>query len=150
MHNNEEILKEGSKAFKLLERLKKHASVCFKEDDFKYEAVMSNISSLESLFKPYALEFDHIQEGKKQDELKKKQICASEGHIGEWVEDIYNENIFIEGQMIEHPFTRWLRTCTRCGEKEEATKEPEEVRKLRKRKEIEKMEEKLKKMKSEL
>ncbi len=44
MHNNEEILKECSKAFKLMKRLRKHASICFKEGDFKYEAVMSNIS----------------------------------------------------------------------------------------------------------
>ena len=123
MHNSEEILKEGSKAFKLMKRLRKHASICFKEGDFKYEAVMSNISALENLFKPYALELERIEEERKQHELRLKQICAEEGHI---------------------------RTCTRCGEQEVSETEPEEVKKLRKRKEIEEMEEKIKKMKSEL
>lgn len=154
MHNNEEILKEGSKAFKLMKRLRKHASICFKEGDFKYEAVMSNISALENLFKPYALELERIEEERKQHELRLKQICAEEGHIGEWKEEHYEIKDWMGGlsdrQYVSIPRVRWIRTCTRCGEQEVSETEPEEVKKLRKRKEIEEMEEKFKKMKSEL
>ena len=154
MHNSEKILKEGSKAFELMGRLRKHASICFEEGDFKYEAVMSNISALENLFKPYSLELKQIQEERKQHNLRIKQICAEEGHIGEWKEDHYIIHDWMgdisDRQYVSIPKVRWVRTCTRCGKKEVSEVEPEEAKKLRIRKEIEDMEEKIKKMKSEL
>ena len=61
---------------------------------------------------------------RKKNEIKQKQICAEEGHIGEWAEDTYYEDVIIDRQKVSHPFTRWIRTCTRCGEKEISTKEP--------------------------
>lgn len=154
MHNNEKILKEGSKAFELMGQLRKHASICFEEDDFKYEVVMSNISALENLFKPYALELEQIQEERKQHKLRLKQICAEEGHIGEWKEDHYTINDWMgdisDRQYVSIPKVRWFRTCTRCGKKEVSEVEPKEAKKLRIRKEIEDLEEKIKKMESEL
>ena len=151
MHNDEKILQEGSKAFKLMKRLRKYASICFNEEDFKYEAAMSNISTLENLFKPYALELERIEEERKQHELRLKQICAEEGHIGEWIEDTYHQDIIIDRQLVEnYPLTRWIRTCTRCGKQEVSETEPDEVKKLRKRKEIDELEEKLRQMTSEL
>ena len=151
MHNNEEILKKGSKAFKLIKRLRNYACVCFKEGDSKYEAVMSNISALENLFEPYTLEFEALQEKEKQRKNELKQICSQEGHIGEWKEDHYTISGWIDRQYVENiPLIRWVRICERCGEVEVAEREPDEVRKLRIKKEIQLMEEEIDKKKSEL
>lgn len=154
MRNNEKILKEGSKAFELLARLKQHAQMCFDEGDFKYETVMSNIIALENIFKPYVLELEQIHEEQKQHELRMEQICADEGHIGQWKEDHYTIKDWVgdisDRQYVSIPMVRWIRNCTRCGKRQVTKTEPEEVKKLRKKKEIRDLEEKIKKMKSEL
>ena len=152
MHNDEKILKEGSKAFNLMTQLKKHASVCFKEGDFKYEAVMSSISALETIFKPYVLELEKLQEERRQKKLKLKQICAEEGHIGEWKEVHYEIHDWIgdlsDRQYVPIPKVKWVRTCARCGKRMESITEPKEATILRKKRKIEKLEEEIKKMKS--
>lgn len=53
-------------------------------------------------------------------------------------------------QWVKQLRVRWVRTCTRCGEREVSETEPEEVKKLRKKKEIEALEEQIKRMKAEL
>ena len=155
MNNTEEILKAGSKAFKLTQTLKKHASVCFeKGDDFYEEDVMSAISDLEDYFKPYAEELERIQEERKQQELKLKQICDKEGHIGNWEEEHYEIKGYMgdisDRQYVSIPQVRWVRTCTRCGKKEISEQEPEDVKKKRKKKEIANLKEKIEKLKAEL
>ena len=118
MNNTEEILKSGSKAFKLTQTLKKHASVCFEKGDSLYEDVMSAISDLENYFKPYVVESERIQEERKQKELNLKQICDKECHIGNWEEDHYEIKDYMgdlsDRQYVSIPQVRWVRTCTRC------------------------------------
>lgn len=154
MSNNEKKLREGSKAFKLLEKLRKHVEECFEKGDYKYDAALANIAALENLFKPYKLEFEQLNKERRQRELEIKEMCAKEGHVGEWIEDHYVIKDWMgdlsDRQYVDIPQVRWIRTCTRCGEQEVSETEPEEVKRQKKIEKIREMEAEIRKMKSEL
>ena len=151
MYNDEKTLKNGSKAFLLVERLRK---VCLQSSLPEKEEAITRIEDLERIFKPYHDELQRIQEEMKQHELKIKSICAEHGHTGEWQKETYYSEGWMgdlsDRQWVKQSHVRWFRICTRCGEREVSETEPEEVKKLRKQKKIKALEEKLKRMKAEL
>ncbi len=154
MYNNEKTLKNGSKAYQLVEQLKKVATSCLQSDLEAKEKVIIQLEDLGRIFKPYHDEFQRIKEEKKQHELEVKRICTEQGHSGEWEEETYYTEGWMgdlsDRQLVKQARVRWRRICTRCGEREISEKEPEEIKKLRKMQEIEAMEEKIKRMKAEL
>lgn len=154
MHNDEKTLESGSKAFKLVEELKKEATSCLRNNLQEKEEAITLLKGLERLFKPYHDELQRIQEEKKEKELKIKRICAEQGHTGEWKEETYYTEGWMgdlsDRQWVRQPHVRWARTCTRCGERELSETEPVEVRKLRNKKEVEALKKRIKKLEAEL
>lgn len=143
MDKHEKIAKEGSKAFELIEQLRKHAKVCFTKGDFKYEAVMSNISALEQLFKPYVLELEQIREKRKKNKIQQKQICTENGHVGEWVEQTYYIKTYIDHEPVDYPMKKWKRKCKRCGKVDVSETKPIEVVEAENLKKIRELEEEI-------
>ena len=66
MYNNEKTLKNGSKAYQLVEQLKKVATSWLQSDLEAKEKVIIQLEDLGRIFKPYHDEFQRIKEEKKQ------------------------------------------------------------------------------------
>ena len=154
MSSEERKLRQASVSLKLLRQVSKKADEILSSKPEELKKVKSKIDELIKIFEPYDSKLKNIQEENKRRQKKLEEICAKEGHVGEWTANERSKQIWMgdlgSQQLVWWDYTVYTRTCTRCGKTEETEDKPKEIIEEEKRKEIAALKAKVKKLESEL
>lgn len=145
-------LKKNSEVYQLIQQLKEEVFFCPLAFPDGVEA-RNALEKLEQIFEPYEKCYRLTLEEEKLREKEAQKLCAKEGHVGEWKENLIDLQFNWALQPDEYtPLSKkqWSRKCTRCGAEEVTEIEPKEVTRAKKEKEIQELEERIRKLKSEL
>ena len=112
-----DIYQKASDAYEsITEILKPDFLLLSKEET---EKVGESLRKIQAILEPYHHEFYLMKI--RRDKREKRMACLREGHVyGKWEERTYYEDNINK----RHPYTKWWRQCTRCGQLSHTTIKP--------------------------